>query len=295
MQNSPLPALLAAGDGFVTREQLHHAGFSAHRIRALIARGTLTAFTRDILGLRDANPAFQRAVRMGGRAACVTAARAYGIWVLDAEDFHLVPRSHNGRFRPDGGTPPAVRHWTPEPVEPDRHRLAVESGRNALAHIARCQPLDVAVASRDSAVRLGLLSREELRRLASAHGGRLAQAAALVTGNADSGLETLTRVRLAWASVGCREQVVIDGHPVDLLIGERLVIQLDGKQHLNDPLQLTRDRRQDRRLRLMGYTVLRYGYAEVVFRWEDTLREILAHLAAGAHTIRAQNTRFVTR
>jgi hypothetical protein len=52
-------------------------------------------------------------------------------------------------------------------------------------------------------------------------------------------------------------------------------------------VQLARDRRQDRRLKLMGYTVLRYGYAEVVFGWETTQAEILAHIAAGAHLGRA--------
>jgi hypothetical protein len=33
----------------------------------------------------------------------------------------------------------------------------------------------------------------------------------------------------------------------------------------------------------MGYTVLRYGYADVVHRWEATLAEILSLIAQGAH------------
>lgn len=278
-----LTTLLARNDGFVTRAELRRAGFTRYAIRSMIERGALVAFTRDILGRPNAAAAFRRAVAMGGRAACVTAARAMGIWVLNGNEFHVVPRSHNARFRADRAAPEAVLHWTPEPIEPDRHRLVVESGRNALAHIARCQPLDAAVASFDSAVRLGMISIEELERLASVHGGRFGDVVALVTGKADSGLETLTRVRLAWAGIGCREQVLIDGHQVDLLIGDRLIIQLDGTQHLKDPVQLARDRRQDRRLKLMGYTVLRYGYADVVFDWEATLAQIVAHLAAGAH------------
>ena len=281
-----LDTLLTVNQGFVSRAQLRHAGFTSHRIRALIAEGALVAFTRDILGRPTANPAFRRAVTMGGRAACVTAARAMGIWVLDTDEFHVIPRSHNGRFRTDGERPEPVMHWTPEPVEPDRYRLAVESGRNTLAHIARCQPLDAAAASFDSAVKLGMITVEELQRLASVQHGRFAETVALVTGDSDSGLETLARVRLGWAGVGCRRQVVIDGHPVDLLIGERLIIQLDGKQHLDDPVQLARDRRQDRRLRLMGYTVLRYGYADVVFGWQNVLAEILAAMAGLAHVAR---------
>lgn len=278
-----LDTLLAVNQGFVSRAQLRRAGLSSHSIRALIADGALVAFTRDILGRPTVNPTLRRAVAMGGRVACVTAARAMGIWVLDSDEFHVIPRSHNGRFRSDGLTPEAVLHWTPEPIEPDRSRLAIESGRNTLAHLARCQPLDAAVASFDSAVRLGMITTEELQRLASVHRGRFAETVAHVTGDADSGLETLTRVRLGWAGIECRRQVVIDGHPVDVLIGERLIIQLDGKQHVEDRVQLARDRRQDRRLKLMGYTVLRYSYAEIVFGWEAVLAEIRANMAALAH------------
>ncbi|WP_022881449.1 DUF559 domain-containing protein [Gryllotalpicola ginsengisoli] len=92
-------------------------------------------------------------------------------------------------------------------------------------------------------------------------------------------------MRLILEGVPCREQVVIDGHPVDLLIGDRLIIQLDGKQHLEDSGQLARDRRQDRRLRRMGYTVLRYGYAEVMHDWARVRAEIAFHLGHGSHRI----------
>jgi very-short-patch-repair endonuclease len=282
-----LTMLLSQNDGFATREQLRRAGFSNYAIRAALERGALVAYGRDVVARPVVAPAFARAARMGARVACVTAAHAMGLWVLAEDEFHAIPRSRNSRFRQDGLEPAATLHWNVEPIEPDRHRVIAESGRNALAHIARCQPLDVATATFDSAVRKGLVTREELVELASVHGGRFADVVALVTCNADSGLETLTRVRLHWAGVECREQVVIDGHPVDLLIGERLIIQLDGKQHLDDPVQLARDRAQDRRLRRMGYTVLRYSYAEVVFGWEATLAEILSHLAQSAQRGRA--------
>jgi len=278
-----LDAILARNDGFATREQLRQAGYSSHGIRLELAKGTLVAFTRDVVGRPTASPMLARAVRMSARVACVTAARRMGLWVLDS-GFHVVPRARGRRFRPDGLAPPATLHWSAEPVVADRHRLAVSSGRNALAHIARCQPLDAAIATFDSAVHHGMISLAELRELASVHRGPFAKAVTLTTGLADSGLETITRVRLLWAGIGCREQVIVDGHPVDLLVGDRLIIQLDGRQHLQDPVQLARDRSQDRRLRRMGYTVLRFGYAEVVFGWEAVLEEIVAHLAQHAHT-----------
>jgi len=281
-----LTTLLDRNSGFATRAELRRNGLTSRGIRELISRGVLAPVTRDIVARPSVPAAFQRAVRMGGRVACVTAARTMGIWVLDDGALHVVPRGRGGHFQADNAKPKVVAHWTPEPIEPDRHRLVIESGRNALAHIARCQSVEAAVASFDSAVRLGLVTLEELQQLASVHRGRFAEVVAFVTGNADSGLETLTRLRLGQAGIACREQVVIDGHPVDLLIGDRLVIQLDGKQHLKDPVQLARDRRQDRRLRQMGYTVLRYGYAEIVHGWDATLAQILACMGGGAHARR---------
>lgn len=275
-----IASILSRNDGFTTRAALYAAGVSKHQLQREVARGTLVPYGRDIVGSPRAPEAFQRAVHMKCRVACVTAAKATGLWVLRADAFHVVPRVNNSHAATDRAG--ARIHWSPSPIEPDRSRLAVESGRNALAHIADCQPLESAVATFDSALRKGFISIEELQRLASARRGRFARVVALVSGRADSGLESITRVRLAWEGVACREQVVIDGHPVDLLIGERLVIQLDGKQH-QEPAQLERDRRQDRRLRRMGYTVLRYGYADVVMNWAATWAEIRSHLGLGAH------------
>lgn len=135
----------------------------------------------------------------------------------------------------------------------------------------------------DSAVRQGHIHIEELRSLATVHGGRFRRVVSLTSTDADSGIESITRVRLLGAGIVASEQVKIDGHRVDLLIGERLIIQLDGKQHLSDPVQLARDRAQDRRLRRMGFTVLRYGYAEVVFGWGAVIDEIGRAMAQRLH------------
>lgn len=172
-------------------------------------------------------------------------------------------------------------HWTRNPVDPAGDLLALESVVNMLMHVAKCQPLDYAVAVFDSAVRKGTVHIDELRSLAKIHGGRFRRVVELTTTESDSGIESITRVRLLRAGVSA--QVKIDGHRVDLLIGERLVIQLDGKPHLTDPAQLARDRAQDRRLRRMGYTVLRYGYSEVVFGWPNVIDEIGRSMAQRLH------------
>jgi len=78
-------------------------------------------------------------------------------------------------------------------------------------------------------------------------------------------------------------QVPIDGHRVDGLVGERLVLQFDGDSFHSTKAQRQRDREQDARLLLQGYTVLRYGYTDVVARWDATEEQILSAIGQGMH------------
>ena len=78
------------------------------------------------------------------------------------------------------------------------------------------------------------------------------------------------------------QQVPLLGHEVDLLIGQRLVIQLDGFAY-HQAAQRRADIAHDRRLRLAGYTVLRFDYIEVMDRWPLVERQILAAVAQNLH------------
>jgi len=283
-----LRELLTDNLGIVTRRMLRDAGISDHQIRRWLRTGTLLSINRSVLAVPGAKPSLVRAVSLGGRLACISAAKLRGLWVVDDGRFHVSFRANKSHFRRDSLAPPPRAHWDSAPLDPHADLTAIESGRNMLVHVANCQPLEYAVAVFDSAVRKGMISVGELQRLATVRRGRFARVVHLVTDDADSGLESITRVRLALAGIRTRSQVWIDGHPVDLLIGDRLIIQLDGKQHLEDHAQLARDRAQDRRLKLMGYTVLRYGYAEVVHDWARTFSQIAGCMAQGTH-LAAQN------
>jgi very-short-patch-repair endonuclease len=275
--------LIEINYGFVTREQLRGIGATNREIRRALERGNVVAIGKSIIAKPTADPLAVRAVRMGTRLACVSAALHRKLWALDDGRLHVTPRTRHSHCSPDGLTPPAALHWTRTAPDPVGDTIALESVVNMLMHVSKCQPLDCAVAVFDSAVRQAQISIQELRQLAELHGGRFRQAVTLSSTQADSGIESITRVRLLRAGIRTRQQVMIDGHPVDLLIGERLVIQLDGRQHLTDAAQLARDRAQDRRLILMGYTVLRFGYADVIFRWPEVLDAIARAIAQRRH------------
>lgn len=75
----------------------------------------------------------------------------------------------------------------------------------------------------------------------------------------------------------------IDGHPVDFLIGDRLVVQLDGFEHHSSPAARRRDMDADARLTLLGYTVLRFDYQQVMFEWERVEAVLATAMAQQVH------------
>jgi very-short-patch-repair endonuclease len=273
---------MAVRSGVVTRAELRTIGVTNERIAGLARSGAVLTIGRFLVALPGTRPEVLRAARLRAKVACVSAARARGLWAFDDRRFHVsIPAAHSP-IRPDGRSPELRVHWTSRPLDLG-DTAAVESGRNMLAHIAQCQPLDLAVATFDSAVNKGHISRGELDSLAAARGGRFAAVVAEVDGLADSGLESVTRVRLARRGIRARLQVVVDGHRVDLLVGKWLIIQCDGFEFHGDRAQRDRDLAQDNRFELSGHTVLRYGFTPIMFGWADVEREILGAVAQGLH------------
>lgn len=80
-----------------------------------------------------------------------------------------------------------------------------------------------------------------------------------------------------------RQQVWIDGHRVDGLIGECLIVQLDGFAHLSSAVNRRRDIEVDARLRLRGYTVLRFDYVQILFHPDEVAEVVLMAMAQGLH------------
>ena len=99
----------------------------------------------------------------------------------------------------------------------------------------------------ESASRKEGLSPDALRRIAwtSVAARECAEA---TTGLSDSGLETMVVVRLSAWGMRIRQQAVIAGRPVDVLIGERLIVQLDGFAYHSKPADRRRDLEHDAEL-----------------------------------------------
>jgi very-short-patch-repair endonuclease len=73
---------------------------------------------------------------------------------------------------------------------------------------------------------------------------------------------------------------------VDLLCADsRVVVELDGAQHLADPAAYRRDRRKDQLLQENGYFVLRFLAEDVAKELDTVLDNILRSLAVRRHAI----------
>lgn len=156
-------------------------------------------------------------------------------------------------------------------------------GKHAIAeHVARCQERVDALAIWESAIRKGLADPAVLARV-QWHSAQAEDLAALSSSLSDSGLETHFTHLMRGHGVRVRQQVLIDGRRVDGLIGECLIVQLDGFAHHRSAVDRRRDIEADARLRLRGYTVLRFDYVQILFHPDEVAEVVLLAMAQGLH------------
>lgn len=208
---------------------------------------------------------------------CLTIAGRRGWWNLADGFVHLSVPSTSAATTEAG----LRLHWSATPA-PVSTRTLVQPPVNALVHIAECQPFERALAVFESAVRVGDADLDRLR-LMPIRSRRFSRVIDRVSHLSDSGIESIPRIRLARIGIHMSQQVVVDGHRVDGLIGERLILQFDGHAPHQDASQRSRDLAQDRRLALSGHTVLRFSYRQVMHEWTLVEREISDAIAQGRH------------
>lgn len=260
---------------------LRSAGYTDHQIRDAVQKGTLLRVRRSWLVTPACSPAAFAAAPVGGRVTCVTAARELGLWTpaSDAEPVH-VALPHSASCIPPIGV---LVHRAKGPV-PTARRASREPLLNTLFHVARCLAPVQALAVWESAIRTGLTDTEHLRRTEwrSRPARQLAERSEHLS---DSGLETQFVELMRQVGVAVRQQVWIDGRPVDALIGDRLIVQLDGFAH-HQGRDRRRDIAADARLVLLGFTVLRFDYHQLLFQPEFVTHTVLTAIAQGLHRIR---------
>lgn len=258
----------------------YEAGFSKYRIARAVEAGGLERVRRSWLIDRDCGARLATAVRAGGTLTCVSAAAELGLWTPRHEGVHVrVPRTAS-RLSAFG----IVAHRAEGPAPAPPHGLR-DHPLNVLFHTARCLPPADALAVWEAAVDRRLVEMDELRHIRW-RSSRAIRIARLARAGSQSGLETRFAELMRTHGVSFTQQVWVDGHPVDVVIGTTLVIQLDGFAFHSSSADRRRDIRADARLALRGYTVLRFDYRQVFFEPEYVVDTVLHAMARGLHAAR---------
>lgn len=265
--------------GIVRTAVLRRHGWGERALSAAVATGALIRPRRGWLALPSADPLLVAAARAGVVLTCVTQARRLGLWVLSADAAHVAASAHSGGVRVTHAA--TVVHWA-QPVVPRAPDALADPIENVLALTASCLPFEEALAIWDSALERGLVQLPALRRLPFR--GRAQEVLGQATPFAGSGLESFIPPRLAWLRVPIVPQAWIAGHRVDFLIGDRLVLQVDGGTHVGR--QREQDIAHDAELMLLGYHVVRIGYGQVVDRWHTVQDTLARAVAQGLHLAR---------
>jgi very-short-patch-repair endonuclease len=272
-----LDAVRAAG-GIARGRTLVTSGHTQRTLRELVDAGHLVRIRRVWVAVPDADPHLVAAARDGVVISCVTAARRRGVWVLGEGPAHVAADPHGASVRLETG---GIVHWA-QPLVRRSPDALVDELENALALVIACRPEEEACAVLESALRQGLVERDALLRMPLTRIAReIVQAASPWS---DSGLESFFIPRLRWMRLKIVPQAWILGHRVDFLIGERLIVQIDGGHHVG--AQREADNAHDAALTLLGYHVIRVGYGQVVRGWPDVQALIMRAVAQGLHLAR---------
>lgn len=250
-------------------------GWTHARLERARNAGDLVLVRRGWYALPGAPADVVEAVRIGGALTCGRALARAKVWTMPEPVVHVAVPANAARLRPRAG---AVLHW-----RGDVRRCAVAPTAAALAHLAECATTEVAVAAIDSALNQRLVTRDELDFTFASATAEARSALTLADPTAQSGLETFARLRLRAQRIRYRTQVRIDGVGfVDLLVGRRLVVELDGYEfHGRDAFE--EDRRRDLVLNRLGYRVLRLSYRQLMLDWDAAEQTILSLVRGRAH------------
>lgn len=294
--------VLRAGGGLCRTADLVAAGVPRRSIEIAVASGLLERIRQGVYADRWTPVEAKRAVRVGGRVACISATRLHGLRVLN-EPAHLHvglsaqaarlrhPDEAKRRLPADEAELAGVRlHWAARASTAPRG--FIEPLEDCLVQMFACLPALDALCVLDSAreavpwrggpapkldddgfarllVRLPAASRAIAERSST-----LSQAVG----------ETVARIRLDALGLPVRAQAALPGgYQGDLLVGERLIVEIEGEGPHSAPGAFERDRRRTAWLRAAGYAHVAFSHRQVLEDWASVESVVRLLVQRGVH------------
>lgn len=239
-----------------------------------IRRGELIRVRRGVYAARSACVAAVEAAAHGGSLGCESAARHLGIWVLEDGRTHVWMRGGRHHHAADAERCDCVRHWDDGG---SASAFALPPVPRILFQIYRCRGAEAFFVALESARRLELQTTADLAWLRDRVDGCGKALIDFSRDDADSGLESLVRLRTrerGW-TVRTQASIVATGR-VDLLVDGWLIIEADGKDNHDAPSHRHRDLVRDATAASWGHVTLRFDYAMIVHDWDLVERAIVA-------------------
>lgn len=260
--------------------ELREAGLGRARVAAGLRDGSLVRLRRGVYASDGACDAIRQAAEHGGSLSCVSAARHLGLWVCgEPEEVHVWLRGHGRAYAHDDCA--CIAHWDDGKTT---DAFGLPSVPRVLRQILRCAGVEDFFVALESARRQRLISGHGLAWLRSHTNAAGRDAIAFSRSDADSGLESLLRWRLRPLGLALRTQVRLTSvGVVDFLIGERLIVEVDGVANHDGDSQRHKDLVRDANAAAWGFVTLRFDCAMVVHDWATVELAILGALDRGLH------------
>lgn len=266
--------MLASLGRMARTSELKRLGVSERELTRAARAGEVIRVRQGVYALPGGSPEQVHAAGHGGVLGCAHAAALHGLWILRVPDELHIWLAENGTPR---GRRDACRiHWDAGHV----HVGMLPPVRNVLAQLAVCADEETFFAALESALRTSLVHARDLAWLRPRLPRSRRWLVDFARPDADSGLESLVRLRLHRLGISVRTQVRIDGvGEVDFLIDGRLIVEADGRANHDAPGKRHKDLRRDAVAAALGYRTLRFDYDLIVTDWPVVESAILAALA----------------
>ncbi|MFK4761615.1 DUF559 domain-containing protein [Microbacterium sp. ZW T5_45] len=260
--------------GVARGTELQRLGFTRQALAGQVRRGSIERIRSGIFAARPLDADERTAIEHGGALTCASALMTHGIWVLEAPSAPHVwlDRGQHPLPHPQCACVSHYRDGTPP--------LRTVDVETALLHLRVCGGDEAFFAAYESAWRQQKLSAAARKRIRGALPRTARWLIDLARSDADSGLESLLRLRLLLLGLTMRSQVDIRGvGRVDFVIDGRLILEADGEANHRSSSHRHRDRMRDAAASVQGFETLRFDYAQIVYDWPLVQRAILAALA----------------
>lgn len=273
MRTTEMVDLIDSHGGVIRRRRLLAAGASKRDIASAVAGGSVIRLREGVYALASTDSFVLDAARHGGEVACISALRAHGLWVLEKPKRLHVWLGGKGRKHAHKMCT-CIDHHDAGGAAFGIARVAL-----ALAQAAVCCGDEVFFTAYESAWKKGMLTRTDREWIRRAVPARTRWLVDLARPDADSGLESLLRLRLIRLGVALECQVFIVGvGRVDFVAAGVLIIEVDGRENHDGQSLRHKDLVRDAAAAALGYETLRFDYALVVHEWHTVERAIVARL-----------------